>query len=155
MINVKISNVRFLVTKFDETFLFYRDVLGFKVTWGGLGEIYAQFQSGDDSQDFFSIFSKQLMAEDVETSHLPVSASVQDSAALVFSLGSIENVDKFHQTLKTKGVKFIDQPQDHPRWGIRAVHLRDPDGNLLEFVADLSPEKYSEEIKKEFTKYSH
>lgn len=37
MMNIKISNVRLLVVKFDETFLFYRDVLGFKVTWGNVG----------------------------------------------------------------------------------------------------------------------
>ncbi|MCL5260915.1 MAG: VOC family protein [Gammaproteobacteria bacterium] len=155
MVGAKISNVRFLVTKFDETFLFYRDTLGFKVTWGDLGEIFAQFQPGDDPKEFFTIFSKKLMAEDVKTLHLPSFASAQDNVVLVFSLGSRENVDKFYQILKTKGVKFVDQPQDHPRWGIRTVHLRDPDGNLLEFMAELPPDKYSEELKKEFAKYAH
>ena len=89
MFNIKMSNIRFLVTKFDETFLFYRDVLGFKVTWGDVGESYAQFQPGDDPKEFFAIFSKKQMAADIGTLHLPVQAPVpiQDNVALILSLG--------------------------------------------------------------------
>jgi catechol 2,3-dioxygenase-like lactoylglutathione lyase family enzyme len=38
------NNIRLLVSDFDKTFLFYRDIIGFKVTWGDVGEYYAQFQ---------------------------------------------------------------------------------------------------------------
>jgi lactoylglutathione lyase len=154
VINAHISNVRLLVRKFDETFLFYRDVLGFKVTWGDLGEIYAQFQPGDDPKEFFSIFQRNLIAEDIGTTNLPASAAAQDTMMLIFSLGSLENVDKFYKEMRGKGVKFVDQPLDHPRWGIRTVHLRDPDDNLLEFMADMPPEKHSDDLKKDFEKYA-
>ena len=40
---LKFDNVRLLVTRFDETFLFYRDILDLKPTWGAVGENYASF----------------------------------------------------------------------------------------------------------------
>jgi len=81
-------------------------------------------------------------------------APTQDSVVLVFSLGALENVDKFYRLMKSKGVEFVNQPTDHPDCGIRSVHLRDPDGNLLEFMADLPLEKCGENLKKDFKKYT-
>jgi catechol 2,3-dioxygenase-like lactoylglutathione lyase family enzyme len=129
---MKLNNVRLLVSKFDETFLFYRDVLGFKVTWGNLGENYAQFQTGEAGE--LSIFCKQIMNQVMGTSHLPAQASAQDSMALIFSM---DKLDHFYNTLSNQGVQFLDKPTDQPAWGIRVVHLRDPEGNLLELISDL------------------
>lgn len=38
------THTRLLVTKFAECFRFYRDVLGFKVTWGKEDERYADIE---------------------------------------------------------------------------------------------------------------
>src|SRR5580692_11498815 len=95
--NMKLNNIRLLVTRFDECFLFYRDTLGFKVTWGNLGENYAQFQAGDSGE--LSIFSKSIMADVVNTSALPSQQNAQDNMALIFS---VDDLDKFHKSLSTK-----------------------------------------------------
>lgn len=146
---MKLNNIRLLVANFDETFLFYRDKLGLKVTWGDLGENYAQFQLGN--AETLAIFSKNLMAKAVNTSHLPSKSSAQDNMALIFT---VENVDQFYDSLHSKGISFIDKPSDQPDWGIRVVHLRDPEGNLLEFITDLKKEKLSKDLANDFNKYS-
>lgn len=130
---MKLNNIRLLVSKFDEMFLFYRDVLHFKVTWGKLGENYAQFQSNDLTE--IAIFSRVLMMEalgGVRPTHL---VQGQDNVVLVFS---VDNVDEQYDLMKRQGIKFITPPTDQPDWGIRIAHIRDPEGNLLEFVSNLS-----------------
>lgn len=146
---MKLNNVRLLVSKFDECFLFYRDTLGFKVTWGNLGENYAHFQAGDSGE--LSLFSKSIMADIVNTSTLPPQQVIQDSMALIFS---VDDLDEFYKLLSSQGVAFINEPTDQPDWGIRVFHLRDPDGNLLEFMMDMPKEKCSVELKNDFEKYS-
>ena len=47
---LKLDNVRLLVTKFDETFAFYRDVVGLKPTSGKPGDNYASFVFADGAQ---------------------------------------------------------------------------------------------------------
>jgi hypothetical protein len=41
---MQLTHVRLLVEDFDVCFRFYRDVLGFTVTWGAEGDGYADFQ---------------------------------------------------------------------------------------------------------------
>lgn len=146
---MKLNNIRLLVSRFDECFLFYRDTLGFKVTWGNLGENYAQFQIENSGE--FSIFSKSIMAETVNTSTLPPKQACQDNMALIFS---VEDLDQFYKSLTSKGVIFINKPTDQPDWGIRVSHLRDPEGNLLEFMMDMPKEKFSTKLKNDFDQYS-
>lgn len=146
---MKLNNIRLLVAKFDETFLFYRDVLNFKVTWGDLGDNYAQFQPNESIA--IAIFSKSIMASALGTEHLPVTSNAQDNSVLVFS---IENVDELYRAIQGKGFKFVTPPTDQPDWGIRVAHLRDPEGNLLEFSSDLSKEKYSDSLNRDIEKQS-
>jgi predicted enzyme related to lactoylglutathione lyase len=49
----------------------------------------------------------------------------------------VENVDETYQTLLSKGVVFINQPTDMPGWGLRTVHLRDPEENLIELYSPI------------------
>lgn len=147
---MKLNNIRLLVSKFDETFLFYRDILEFKVKWGNVGENYAEFQT-EGSLDL-SLFSKSIIADTVGTSKLPAQTSAQDSMALIFS---VDDLDRFYESLSSKGVIFINKPTDKPDWGIRVSHLRDPEGNLLEFFMDLPKEKFSEDLKKKISKNTH
>jgi len=146
---MKLNNIRLLVSKFDETFLFYRDILGFKVIWGDIGDNYAQFQTGGSVD--LSIFSKSLMADTVGTSLLPVQAAAQDNTALVFA---VDDLDSLYASLSNKGISFINKPTDQPDWGIRVSHLRDPEGNLLEFMMELPKEKFSKNLKEDFDKYA-
>ena len=124
---IKFDNVRLLVTRFDETFAFYRDILGLKPTWGKPGENYASFAFPGGAQ--IALFRKGLMADAVGTSSQPSTRREQDTAALILS---VDDVDTLYARLKAAGVEFTRAPQDQPVWGIRAVHFRDPDGNLFE-----------------------
>ena len=51
-----------------------------------------------------------------------------------------KNIYETYQTFLTKGLKFVNQPTDMPDWGMRIVHLRDPEENLIEFFTPLKAE---------------
>ncbi|TFG26304.1 VOC family protein [Candidatus Thorarchaeota archaeon] len=141
---MKLAYIRLLVQKFDECFCFYRDVMGFPVTWGNEGENYASFRIGDGTS--LSIFTRGLLAEVIGTSDLPNHSIAQDSFALIFG---VESVDNTILNLKKKGANIIFQPVDNPRWGIRIAYVRDPDGNLIEINSPMPIEDWSDELQEE------
>lgn len=123
---LKYEFTRLLVSNFRDCFLFYRDALGLQVGFGTEYDTYADFRLGAVN---ISLFDKREMSEALRTTHLPAQAQVQDKVCLVFA---VENVDALCDQLKQKGVQPTVEPTDHPDWGIRTAHLRDPDGNLIE-----------------------
>ena len=145
---MKLSCVRLMVTRFDDCFRFYRDTLGLKVTWGNLGDDYASFSLGGTT--YLSIFRRELMARDVRTQGLPSSAVSQDAFAVVFQ---VDDLDALHDRLIGAGVEIVNPPIDYPDYGIRAMHLRDPEGGLIEINSQLSLDKWSEELRTEGKKY--
>jgi catechol 2,3-dioxygenase-like lactoylglutathione lyase family enzyme len=128
---LKFDNVRLLVTRFDETYAFYRDVLGLKPTWGKPGENYASFAFPDGGE--IAIFRRSLMADAVGTAQRPSTRQEQDTAVLILT---VDDVDALYARLKG-AVEFTNAPTDKPVWGIRAAHFRDPDGNLIEVFSAL------------------
>src|ERR1051326_6387567 len=89
---IKFDNVRLLVTRFDETFAFYRDVLGLKPTWGKPGDNYASFAFPGGAQ--IALFRRSLMADAVGTSAQPSTRREQDTSALILS---VDDVDVFYE----------------------------------------------------------
>jgi lactoylglutathione lyase len=128
---MKYAFTRLLVTNFKDCFRFYRDVMGFQPGYGTENDTYADFVTGDVN---ISLFDKQEMSLAVGTAEKIVRPDSQDHICLTFST---ENVDEFYQTLLAKGVRVLVPPTDHPDWGIRTVHFRDPDGNLIEVNQNL------------------
>jgi predicted enzyme related to lactoylglutathione lyase len=57
-----------------------------------------------------------------------------DQAVLTFN---VADVDATHKQLSAKGVQFVNPPHDQEAWVLRVAHLRDPEGNLIEFNAPL------------------
>jgi len=129
---IRFDNMRLLVTRFDETFVFYRDVLGLAPTWGKPGDNYASFAFPGGAQ--IALFRRSLMAEAIGTTAQPATRREQDTAALVLT---VEDVDALYARLKQAGIEFADAPKDQPVWGIRAMHFRDPDGTLIEVFSPL------------------
>jgi len=138
---MKLDFTMLLVKRFDECFLFYRDVLGFKVRWGDIGFSYASFDAGGGTK--FSIFRSERFVQKSGISGLPY-ASLDH--VMVFETNDL---DKKLGDIKKKGGHFLDAPKEYPDWGVKAVHLRDPDGNLIQISSPLPKDKWSEALKAE------
>lgn len=124
------SHTRLLVTNYSECFRFYRDVLEFPVLWGEENGTYADFRVGNHK---LALFLREPMAEDIGADQPTPRMEGQDLICLVFA---VEDVDKAYHSLVKKGVLPLNEPHDRKDWGIRAFHLRDPDGNLVEINRD-------------------
>ena len=124
---------RLLVSNFKDCFLFYRDTMGFRATFGSENDIYADFDAGKST---LALFARSNMSEAIGTLGLPENTISQDKTCLVFG---VENVDTTCQQLKSLGISLLTEPADRPTWGIRTAHFRDPDGNLIEIFQPLPP----------------
>ncbi len=129
----KFEYTRLLVTNLRDCFLFYRDIMGFKATFGSEDDIYADFDTGATT---LALFGRQNMSEAIGTTQLPLQAKAQDAVCLCFA---VENVDATCEALKRNGVGLVTEPTDQTGWGIRTAHFRDPEGNLIEINQPISP----------------
>jgi lactoylglutathione lyase len=115
-----------LVKNFAECFHFYRDVLGLASRFGDSDGVYAEFDAGGFT---LALFGRGAMADAVGAANLPVQCTAQDRVCLIFE---VKDVEKAWVKLREAGVEAAAEPTDHPEWGVRTAHLRDPDGNLIE-----------------------
>jgi lactoylglutathione lyase len=128
---MKYTFTRLLVSDFKSCFRFYRDTMGFVASFGTEDGSYADFVLGDVS---LALFDQLEMSRAINTDGKPSRADVQDSICLVFE---VESVDETFERLRQMQVDIIVGPTDHPDWGIRTAHFRDPDGNLIEINQSL------------------
>src|SRR6516162_10839423 len=85
---LKFDNVRLLVSRFDETYAFYRDVLGLKPTWGKPGENYASFAFPGGGE--IAIFRRSMMADAVGAAGRPSTRQEQDTAVLILAADDVD-----------------------------------------------------------------
>jgi catechol 2,3-dioxygenase-like lactoylglutathione lyase family enzyme len=121
-----LSQVRLLVSDFDVSFRFYRDVLRLRAAMGAEGEGYAEFVTGDDASAI-ALLDRQQMAAAVGDLGDTTARSDRFNLCL-----NVENVDAAAKQLRQRGVQFVTEPTDRPDWMGRTAHFRDPDGNLIE-----------------------
>jgi lactoylglutathione lyase len=129
MMEFKLTQVRLLVTEYEACFFFYRDTLGFPVSYED--EDYASFRTYNT---VVAIYKRPLMGEVIGTSDLPLEVESQDRVLLHFQ---VDNVDQAVEQLRAKGVVIVQKPTDRPTWGSRTAHFRDPDGTLIEISQGL------------------
>lgn len=122
-------HTRLLIQDYQASLHFYRDILGFNVTWDD-GD-YASFHDGDMR---LAIFKREMMAAAIENTEKMTDTECQDKIALIFE---VTDVDSYHRQLQAKGVQFLQDPRDYLSWGIRAAYFRDPDGYLIEINSGL------------------
>lgn len=122
---VRASYTRLLVSDLEASFLFYRDVMEFKLTVEDMPDGYAEFEVGGMK---LSLFRRQEMAEMIGNEHKPLNAECQDKVALILAVADLD--EAYHQ-LRQKGVKFTTEPMNNPYYGIKTAYLRDPDENLI------------------------
>ena len=133
---MKFSNVRLLVKDYQKCFKFYTEKLGLEPVWGDENGPYANFKVAEGIEGF-AIFVSDFMAPAVGNADKTQPFGYREKSMVSFE---VENVDETYQTLLTKDINFINQPMDMPDWGMRVVHLRDPEENLIEFFTPLKTE---------------
>lgn len=129
---MKFSNVRLLVKDYRKCFDFYTGQLGLEAAWD-VGECYASFKVADGIEGF-AIFTSDYMAPAVGNADKAQPVGFREKSMVSFE---VDNVDETYQAFSAKGLKFINEPIDMPDWGMRVVHLYDPEENLIELFTPL------------------
>lgn len=132
---MKFSNVRLLVKDYEKCFKFYTEQLGLEAVFNIEG-CYGSFKVAEGIEGF-AIFTSDLMAPVVGSMDKKQPVGCREKMMVSFE---VDNVDETFKTLSAKGVEFINQPTDMPGWGMRVVHLRDPEENLIELFTPLKIE---------------
>jgi lactoylglutathione lyase len=128
---LKLTFARLLVDDYASCFRFYRDVMGFPVTFGDEESGYAAFDAGAD-------VSLALFVRQYQTDHVGAPAAASgDKVAIIFE---VDDVDAAIEELRGRGAPVSAEPADRTDWGIRVGYIRDPDGNLLELNQPLPME---------------
>lgn len=146
---IKFSNVRLLVKDYAACFEFYAGQLGLEPLWGDTQSGYASFKVAEGIEGL-ALFGSDLMAEFISNSAKPAPIGCREKSLISFS---VDNVDETFRALSAQGVKFINEPTDMPAWGMRVVHLYDPEENLIEFFTPLAQEQWDKELQEESSKY--
>lgn len=105
------------VTDIDQALRFYRDVLGFVVT----------FTNGDPIS--FAVINQG----DAEL-HLGVQP---DKAGSSHAHLMVDDLNGIHHALQQAGIPILQPPTVQP-WGLRDLLVADPDGNSFEIAEQLS-----------------
>lgn len=132
---MKFSNVRLLVKDYETCFKFYTEKLGLEAAFN-IESCYGSFKVAEGIEGL-AIFTSDLMAPAVGNTDKSQPTDCREKMMVSFE---VENVDETFKTLSAKGVEFINQPIDMPGWGMRVVHLRDPEENLIELFTPLKTE---------------
>lgn len=129
---MKVSQTRLHVDDYPTMFRFYHETMGLPVFWGDEASGYASFGENDEG---IAIFPWRSMAAAAGPLFSPFRPGPQDRAMVTFT---VDDVDTTFARLRERGVEVVAGPQDQPGWGIRAAHLRDPEGNLIEINQPLA-----------------
>jgi len=120
----KLYAIRVFSFNWEESLAFYRDVIGFPLSFSDEGLGWAQFDLGPA---FIGL--ERCDPDDQESKDLVgrfVGASIE-----------VEDIQGIYESLKSKGVEFSGPPQKQP-WGGTLAHFRDPDGNVLTLLGGAS-----------------
>ncbi len=129
---MKFNNVRLLVRDYRKCFDFYTQKLGFEPLWD-IEECYGAFKVADGIEGL-AIFLSDYMAPVVGNADEQQPVGNREKSMICFE---VADVDETYSALKANGVKFVNEPLDMPGWGMRVVHLRDPEENLIELYTPL------------------
>jgi lactoylglutathione lyase len=131
--NVKLANVRLLVSDFPASFAFWRDVMQLPVAYGpetpNAPTGYAYLTLGDTG---IELFNRDSFAQAI--GQAPTAAPAGGQVVIVLK---VDDVDATYAELTGRGASSVAAPQDRPEWGARTAHISDPDGNLIELYATL------------------
>jgi lactoylglutathione lyase len=106
------SHFRLLVTDFERTFRFYREVVGLPTTYPpDSSGPYGEFELGGEK--YLGLFDRALMLDAV--GRPPDSQRLPDDHALLCI--SVTDVDEEARRLRGLGADLVAPPADHEPWG--------------------------------------
>ena len=129
---MKFIAARLLVTDIPKAMHFWKDIMGFKMTYGDEGMGYAYFETGSTGIELLerNTFARVLG----ESTPVPVPSGRQ--FVLDFQ---VDDVDATYAQLIERGAASVCPPTDRPEWGsVRAAQLSDPEGNIVEIYAAIA-----------------
>ncbi|CAL9496179.1 VOC family protein [Streptomyces sp. ICN988] len=106
---------------------FYERATGLRATWAT--EDFAELRSPSGTLAIGSTRTVPLFA--------PGSAHPADNRSVIVEF-LVDDVDAVHRDLTEWVTDFVKEPTTMP-WGNRALLLRDPDGNLVNFFTPVTP----------------
>ena len=127
---MKLTTIRVLAERFDDTVAFYRDVLGIPIRADA--GVYVAFDAGGFE---LGIYGRSAMADIVPS--LPRDPEANSDGMLINL--EVDDLDATLAGLRARGVDFENEAHDQPNWGMRVIHMRDPEGNLIELYERLPP----------------
>src|SRR5271157_973990 len=126
------SQARLLVNDFPKSWHFYRDRLGLTPAPGHGEPPYGEFTW--NGQPLLALFDRKLMATALGLAPGRYSKKNVGLSALIFE---VKDVDQAARQLRRRSVRLVRGPTDRPEWGLRTLHLFDPDGNVVEVYSRL------------------
>ncbi len=115
----KLSYLTLWVVQFDQSKKLYKDLLGLPVA--------------EENENFIMFDTKgSRLALHRLTKASPISRSTVEVHL------EVTDVDEVYESLKSRGVKFVEPPANRP-WGTRSAGLKDPEGYFVEIVGPLRP----------------
>ena len=119
MVVEKISAVTLRVANMRASVMFYRDLVGLEVVYGGEDAYFSSLSTKDGTDPILN---------------LEQGKPVLQWGRLIFR---VSDVDVFWAYLNERGLR-PESPRD-ASWGERYFHLRDPDGHELSFAHPIKP----------------
>ena len=124
-------SVRLLVAHFPAEVAFWRDVMGLPVSFLDEAMGYAYFDTGATGLELFS--RAEMAATLGEATSAPEASGRQ--AVVTFK---VDDVDTAYAEFVKRGAASLVGPTDRPAWRVRAAHLSDPEGHLIEIYTPLA-----------------
>ena len=133
----KISAITLRIRKMDRSCLFYSQIPGFRLVYGGSSnDIFSTYEIGEPyGPKFYLNLELIRLTNDKNSQNSHGTISVEHFGRIIFHT---DDVDKLYDYLKnnesiSSNIVFENAPTDAP-WGERYFHIREPDGYQLSFA---------------------
>lgn len=113
-----IRHVALFVSDLQKAESFYCGVLGYQIEWRPDADNLYLTMNGHDN---LALHKGKSALGETRLDHFGI------------ILKKADDVDAWHEHLKTRGAKILKEPKTH-RDGARSFYTQDPDGNVLQFI---------------------
>ncbi len=111
----------------ESALAFYRDVLGFHV----------DFVAGDPPEHARVCADPTYASPTVHIRFEPARGGAADPSAISLWLHVANGIDELFERYRARGVTIVAGPEDKP-WGLRMFSIKDQDGYVLHYCAEIS-----------------